>query len=41
MTKREYKQKDLIREMEESNDKIAQKFTKIIAKWKLVKLECE
>jgi carboxylesterase type B len=41
MTKREYKQEDLIREMEESNDEIVQKFTKMIAKWKLVKLECE
>jgi para-nitrobenzyl esterase len=41
MTKREYIQADLIREMEESNDEIAQKFTKMIAKWKLVKLECE
>jgi hypothetical protein len=41
MTKSEYKQEDLIREMEESNDEIVQKFTKMIAKWKLVKLECE
>jgi len=41
MTKREYIQEDLIREMEESNDEIVQKFTKMIAKWKLVKLECE
>ena len=41
MTKREYIQEDLIREMEESNDEIVQKFTKMIAKRKLVKLECE
>jgi para-nitrobenzyl esterase len=41
MTRREYIQADLIQEMEESNDEIAQKFTKTIAKWKLVKLECE
>jgi len=41
MTKREYIQEDLIREMEESNDKIVQKFTKMIAKRTLVKLECE
>ena len=40
MTKREYLQADLIREMEASNDPIAQNFIKMIAKWNLVKLEC-
>jgi para-nitrobenzyl esterase len=41
MTKREYIQAKLIQEMDDSNDPIAQKFTKMIAKHKLVKLECE
>lgn len=41
MTKREYIQADLIRELEESNDKIAQKFTKMIAKRAMAVLECE
>ncbi len=41
MTKREYIQADLIRELEESNDKIAQKFTKTIAKRALAVLECD
>ena len=41
MTKREYIQADLIRELEESNDKILQKFTRKVAGKALKVLNCE
>ncbi len=40
MTQREYKQADLIRELEDSGDEIAQKFSRMVAKRFFEKLEC-